>query len=229
MVNGQAQSPYERINPLRRERSQAAVDDEAAALAATRALEWRLDRPISVAFEALGARAALGRWAARAGVPLVIDWTAMEADGVDPGVAVTFAGQEVAAQTVLLNLMDQLSQEQRFIAEVRPWGGTLMTRDRANRDVVAQVYDVRDLLVEVPRFMNAPSAPGLTRAEREEQLAQMIRAVIEPDVWQANGGAFSRLRIRNGLLIVRAPRYVHRQIGWPVFRGGDGSRGSGNS
>ena len=248
-VNAQAQSLTERIDQLRRERSQTALDDEAAALAATQELERRLDRPINVSFDALGVRAALGRWAARARVPLVIDWAAMEADGVDAQMEVTFAGEGVAAQTVLLHLMDQMSVDQRFIAEVRPWGVTLMTRTRANRDVVAQVYDVKDLLVAVPQFMNAPSfdlraalsntgsggggggesglfddegdeqaAPVLTRAEREEQLAQMIRAVIEPDVWQANGGAFSRLRIRNGLLIVRAPRYVHQQIGRPVFR-----------
>jgi len=150
-----------------------------------------------VSFDALGVRAALGRWAARARVPLVIDWAAMEADGVD-------------AQ---MEVMDQMSVDQRFIAEVRPWGVTLMTRTRANRDVVAQVYDVKDLLVAVPQFMNAPSfdlraalsntssgggggggggsesglfadegdeqaAPVLTRAEREQQLAQLIAGCL---------------------------------------------------
>ena len=120
--------------------------------------------------------------------------------------------------------------------------------------MVAEVYDVRDLLVQVPQFTNAPSfdlrealsntssggggsgggggegsglfadddadqdAPPLTRAEREEQLAQLVRDVIEPDLWQANGGEHSRLFIRNGLMIVRAPRYVHQQIGRPVYR-----------
>ncbi len=58
----------------------------------------------------------------------------------------------------------------------------------------------------------------LTRAQREARLAELVRATLEPDVWQANGGEHSRLSIRNGLMIVRAPRYVHQQIGRPAIR-----------
>jgi hypothetical protein len=55
-----------------------------------------------------------------------------------------------------------------------------------------------------------------TKAERGQELADMIRSTIEPDIWQANGGPTASVRYYNGRLIVNAPMYVHRQIGIPV-------------
>ncbi len=55
----------------------------------------------------------------------------------------------------------------------------------------------------------------LTRAERGEQLAALIRTMVEPDIWQAHGGQYSSIRYFDGRLIVNAPKYVHRQIGIP--------------
>jgi hypothetical protein len=49
--------------------------------------------------------------------------------------------------------------------------------------------------------------------QRGEALAQLIRDTIEPDIWIENGGEHSSCRYSNGKLIVRAPRFVHRQIG----------------
>ncbi len=52
-----------------------------------------------------------------------------------------------------------------------------------------------------------------TRADRGEELAQLIRDTVEPDLWVANGGLHSTIRYYNGRLIVRAPRHVQDQIG----------------
>ncbi len=55
-----------------------------------------------------------------------------------------------------------------------------------------------------------------TKTERGQDLADMIRNTIEPDIWQTNGGQFSSVRYYDGRLIVNAPMYVHRQIGLPL-------------
>ena len=55
-----------------------------------------------------------------------------------------------------------------------------------------------------------------TRAERVEELAQLIRNSIEPDIWQLNGGEYASIRYLQGRLIVNAPQYVHDQIGVPT-------------
>ena len=53
---------------------------------------------------------------------------------------------------------------------------------------------------------------GKTKAERTQDLLDMIRAVIYPDVWQENGGK-AAIRMWNGNLIVTAPRSVQEALG----------------
>jgi hypothetical protein len=52
----------------------------------------------------------------------------------------------------------------------------------------------------------------LTRAERAQQLIEVIQETIQPDIWQANGGT-AAIRFFNGSLIVTAPRSVHEALG----------------
>lgn len=51
-----------------------------------------------------------------------------------------------------------------------------------------------------------------TRAERADALIQLITSVIEPDVWQQNGGTAS-IVIFQDRLVVTAPRSVHQALG----------------
>jgi hypothetical protein len=55
-----------------------------------------------------------------------------------------------------------------------------------------------------------------TKNERGQNIADMIRQTIEPDIWASNGGVYASARYYDGKLIVNAPMYVHRQIGIPV-------------
>ena len=66
------------------------------------------------------------------------------------------------------------------------------------------------------------AAEPTTKRERGEALAEAVRETVEPDVWRENGGEYSTLRYRGGMLIVRAPAYVHVQIGRPAVGGRDG-------
>lgn len=50
---------------------------------------------------------------------------------------------------------------------------------------------------------------------KANELVQLIREVVQPDVWAENGGKAS-IRHFNGNLIVTAPRSVHEAIGGPI-------------
>lgn len=56
----------------------------------------------------------------------------------------------------------------------------------------------------------------LTREERAEQIADIVRDTIEPEIWEANGGEYASVRYYRGMLVVKAPQYVHDQIGVPT-------------
>ena len=56
------------------------------------------------------------------------------------------------------------------------------------------------------------SEPVKTKTERAQDLMELIRSVIQPDVWLENGGK-AALRYWNGNLIVTAPRSVQEAIG----------------
>lgn len=53
----------------------------------------------------------------------------------------------------------------------------------------------------------------LTKEEKAERIAQMIRDTIEPDIWRENGGRYGSVRYYRGMLVVKAPEFVHEQIG----------------
>lgn len=55
--------------------------------------------------------------------------------------------------------------------------------------------------------------PRLSKAEKAERIADMVRNTIEPDIWRANGGEYGSVRYYRGMLIVKAPEFVHEQIG----------------
>lgn len=54
-----------------------------------------------------------------------------------------------------------------------------------------------------------------TRQQMTDDLTQLIRDVVKPDLWKENGGPAS-IRAFRGNLIITAPRSVHELIGGPI-------------
>ena len=119
---------------------------------------------------------------------------------------------------------------------------TALWRPQAMR---VQVYDMRDLLLRVPAFKSTgvPQAgaagsggsggsggssgsggsTGSTttdadkdarRTLRMDELMKLIQATVVPEAWEAQGGPCT-MAPRDGMLVVRAPDFVHRQIEQP--------------
>ncbi len=112
-----------------------------------------------------------------------------------------------------------------------------------------KVYDIQDLLFQVNNYTTVPeldldaavqqsqggggggggqsifqddeedTGPQLTPEQEAEQLIDLIVETIEPSEWEDNGGDGGSIRYWRGSLLVRAPDYIHRQLGgydfWP--------------
>lgn len=59
--------------------------------------------------------------------------------------------------------------------------------------------------------------PRAGEDEKVEQIIELILEIVEPDGWEANGGSWGSIRYYQGTLIIRAPDFMHRQIGGYPF------------
>ena len=57
----------------------------------------------------------------------------------------------------------------------------------------------------------------MSEEEKVQQLVDIILETIEPDAWLDNGGDAASIRYFEGVLIVRAPDYIQRQLGGYPF------------
>jgi len=112
----------------------------------------------SVLIDHATARQAFDWWSRTTGIPLVIDWAGMENDGIDPDQAISLRLKHVPADQLLHILMQQTGNDfAQLIAEPSPWYVQIMTQHQANRHPVTRIYEVADLLMEIPHFTQAPS------------------------------------------------------------------------
>jgi len=199
-----------------------------------------LDRMLGdVEFDRTPARDAL-EWLSRtAGFNLVISWRQLEAEGIDPEQPITLRLGSGRAETVLRFIANEIAGPQGMVMHIDRHYVRLMTREEATAKPVVRVYDIRSMLVDIPDFDDAPEFSldsvlsdnegggddifgGLdgggadaepSGADRAQQIMDVIRSNVEPDLWEARGGIGARMTFYNGMLIVRAPEYVQQQIG----------------
>lgn len=174
-----------------------------------------------------------------AGFNLVADWNRLAEEGHDVDRPVTLQLRDVQARTVLKLLLAETFDDDQVVAQVTADYVRLMSRQQAVDDAVVKIYFIGDLLFDPPSFDNAPEfsldqisqdtdsgtqsifedldddagEQRLSRRERAEQIADLIARSIEPDIWERNGGQGARITYYRNNLVIRAPEYVHRQIG----------------
>lgn len=230
----------------------------------------------SVKLDGVDARTATKWWSQVTGISLVVNWDALEIYGVDPEAPVDFDLEYIPANRMLALMFQQIAPDVQLNFEVTPWYVQVQTREEANQKTIVRIYDINDLLMEIPNFTNAPdfdlqsaldnagtggggggsrSGGGggggnngifdtededkeevtMSKQERGEMIASLIRDTIEPEIWQFYGGEHASIRYLDGKLVINAPAYVHAQIGVPVrmpvatVSGGDGGAPSGRA
>ncbi len=151
-----AQTLQQRINDYQQRQERRAVAAEAALDEAPISVRMR-DIVKDAVIDDATARAAFAWWSRVTGISLVIDWQAMENDGIDPDRPISLNLRFVSAGQLLEILMQQTQNDfAELIYETTPWYVRVMTKAQANRRPVVRIYEVADLVTEIPTFTDAP-------------------------------------------------------------------------
>lgn len=91
-------------------------------------------------------------------VNMDIDWASLEVVGVDKDRPVSLELTNVSVTTVLDRVMEKVSDDPTNGAAWAVYDGvlTIESREQLNRKTKLQIYDIRDLLINVPNFTNMP-------------------------------------------------------------------------
>lgn len=187
---------------------------------------------------------------------IVVNWKALDAIGVSKDTPLNLHLADISLAKSLDLILDEASGGDSVTYYVDDGVIEITTRELADHNMVTRVYDVEDLIMEIPDFNNAPQfsldasqnqsgsssgggsgGGGLsggtqvtnqlfqgngtsmmnrqvvpTKAERAQNLVDLIKDVIFPDIWKDNGGT-ATIRYFNGMLVVTAPRSVQEAIG----------------
>lgn len=166
------------------------------------------------------------------------------ATGMDPDLEVTVKIQEGTVLDLLERVLDKSADDagdpESFTWQLTGNGAFEMgPKDRLNRRKTTVMYDIHDLIIEIPDYADAPEfdlqsvlqagqggggggqSPfsGQTqdreRADKNQlanDIITMVTTLVEPDEWVANGGDGASVNVFQEHLIVRAPDYIHRQL-----------------
>lgn len=180
------------------------------------------------------------------GVTIEAQWQdeAPSGAGLDREAVITLSAQGMDGLAFLERIIDKGDDDFDSATWQVTEYGTIEAAPRSalNRGAYVKIYDVHDLLLEVPNFTETPDLElgsivqgqggsnqssdvevpdSVSEQERMDQLVEIIQTSVEFDQWRDNGGDGASISpYRDGALLVRAPGYIHRQLGgaeyWPT-------------
>lgn len=170
-----------------------------------------------------------------------VDWEKLEETGINKETLVTLNLTNVPVSTVLTRVLEKASRDAGSGAAWAINDGvvTISTREDINRRKTLQIYDIRDLLIEVPDYTNAPefdlnsvlqssgeggsgqspfrergdqTVPRRSLQERTDELLRIITTNVDEIGWQDNGGDVGFIQQFQGSLIITNTPANHRAI-----------------
>jgi len=172
-----------------------------------------------------------------------IDWQSLEQVGIDPEAGVTLQLTNVPVKTVLERVLEKVSPDPQNGAAYMINDGvlTIASREVINKNTTLYIYDIRDLLIEVPDYANAPDfdlqtvlqgagqggggggqspfqeneeeePPRRTLEERTTDIIDIITTNVDSQGWQENGGDVGFIQQLAGSLIITNTPANHREI-----------------
>ncbi|MFO0857015.1 MAG: hypothetical protein U0640_06620 [Phycisphaerales bacterium] len=210
-----------------------------------RALAALQNKRVPVKFEETPLESALSFLQAVSQLNVDVDWASLEDQGIDRGTTVNLNLTNVTLETVL----------NRVTEKVSPPGDTqggagwtindgvvqVASKQVINRQRTLAIYDIRDLIVEVPNYDNAPELdlqqalqasrrggggggqspfqdnngqdiPRRTLAERTQEIIDLITTNVDNEGWRENGGDTGYIQQLSGLLVITNTPANHRSI-----------------
>ncbi len=170
-----------------------------------------------------------------------VQWDELEEIGIDRQTPITLRLSAVPVEVVLTRVLDRASRAS--FGSRADWAVvdgilTISSDEQLRRNTVLSIYDVRDLIVEVPDYNNAPALDlqSVLQAgqggggqspfrdeqderrdfvpfdERVEGLIEIIRRNVDPDGWEDAGGLTGSIYRLGGNLIISNTPKNHRAI-----------------
>ena len=126
--------------------------------AAGRAIQAQLDRTLpELKFDAVGFSDVIDFLRDVSGSNIFVNWKSLEAAGIDRNTPVTASLHNVKFAKALNVILDSVGGGQTKLGYTIDEGViTISTADDLAKNVVVRVYDIRDLIINVPDFNNAP-------------------------------------------------------------------------
>ncbi|MCA9290230.1 MAG: hypothetical protein KDA25_03820 [Phycisphaerales bacterium] len=176
------------------------------------------------------------------GLNVYADWNALDFAGVDRNDTVSLHLNNVSVEAALNRVLEQLAQDSSAPPKFAIEDGILMisTSEALAKHTMPVVYDIRDLLFEVPYFDNAPNfdiarsesaAPvsgfgtpdratvfddpveARRRPSRNELVGQIVDVIQETTGnWRDLNSGTGTIQELNGNLIITQTPAMHRQI-----------------
>jgi len=207
----------------------------------------KLDTPVEVDFKAIPFKEVMQRFADNHGINVYIHWNDLVASGVNPNAPVDLQlPQEVTLKKAITMVLEQAGSPTVDLGYTVGDGVlTVATQDwlkHSNHNVCTKMYDITDLLQEIPDFDNAPkmgldnsvqerlnnreSRPweygdddddepedSTQRDDRAGRIIQLIQDTVAPDSWQDRGGSIGMIREFNNQLVVTQNTASQQQVG----------------
>jgi Flp pilus assembly secretin CpaC len=164
------------------------------------------------------------------GTNIFVNWRALEGVGIDRTTPVTARLRDVRFSKVLRTILDDVGAGGVRLGYTIDDGViTISTEEDLASNVVTRVFDIRDLIVQIPDFDNPPqfqlqgstggggggggglfgggqTAAGdtgaATRADLVDAIIDLIQQTVSADTWKENGGTIGSIRELQGQLIV---------------------------
>jgi general secretion pathway protein D len=167
------------------------------------------------------------------GANLFVNWRALEGAGIDKNAPVTARLRDVKFSKALTTILEDVGGGTVKLAYTIDEGViTISTEEDLSKNVVTRVFDIRDLIINIPDFDQAPDfnitqsntgggrgggggggslfggggnqndQQGPTRQELVDSIIKLIQDTVASESWKDNGGTVGSLRELSGQLIV---------------------------
>ncbi|PHQ80438.1 MAG: hypothetical protein COB69_06015 [Phycisphaera sp.] len=164
-------------------------------------------------------------------------------EGLDPDALISFDAKNMSALRLLELVLEQAARDtfEENTWQMTSWGSIEVgPKSLLNRRQRVVIYDIADLLLELPDYADAPNIDlqSVLRSnqgggggqspfnnaqqnnnneerdlrERKDNVISLIQTIVEPEQWADNGGDGGTVQIFQNTLVIRAPDYMHRQI-----------------
>lgn len=173
-----------------------------------------------------------------------VDWDSLSAIGIERDKQITLELREVPARVVLDRVLEKAQPDQFSRAGWAVNDGVLVVaaEEALRRNKFIVIYDIRDLLFQIPDFANAPELDldqvlnqagqqgggggggsvfgdtedgplgGPSEQELTDQILEIIQTNVDFQGWRDNGGDTGVVQVLNGNLIITNTARNHRDI-----------------